>query len=125
MSATTHGAINFSLSDQTGLFQESQSAELNIQAREIVSGGGEITAAAFYRHQGTFSIEGCLKTDESPTWDMATSLTLANNPTLESLATGTTSIKYIITSVSQPLGAEAEERRSISGNVYPFLPVAN
>ena len=122
MSATTHGAINFSMSAQTGIYIESQSEEINCQVREIVIAGGEVGAAAFFKHMGTWSMEGAYKTDESPTWDIATSITLTNSVSLEDLVPGYTSgAKFPITSISAPLGIEAEERRDLSGNVYPFL----
>lgn len=126
MSATTHGAINFSLSDETGLYTETISEDMSVQVREIPSGGGEIIAAAFYRNQGTFSMEGALKTSGSPTWTLAVALTLANSVSLESDVTGYVSgAKFIITNQSASLGAEAEERRTVSGNIYPFLAAAN
>lgn len=126
MSATTHGSINFSLSDETGIYTESVSEELSVQVREIPSGGGETVAAAFYGNRGTFSMEGALNTGASPSWDLATALTLANTVTLSGLASGYSSgAKYMILNVSANLGAESEERRTVSGNLYPFLAAAS
>jgi len=126
MSATTHGDINFSLSDETGLYTETVNEDISCQVREIPSGGGETVAAAFYKNQGTFSMEGAINTGDSPTWTLAVALTLANTLTLSSLATGYSSgAKYMITNVSGSQGAEAEERRTVSGNLYPFLAAAN
>lgn len=125
MSATTHGDINFSLSDETGLYTESISEDMTVQVKEIASGGGETIAAAFYKNQGTFSMEGALKTTGSPTWTLAVALTLANSVALEGNVTGYTSgAKFMILSNGVSLGAEAEERRTISGNIYPFLAAA-
>ena len=70
MSATTHGDINFSLSDETGLYTETISEDMTVSEKEIASGGGETIAAAFYGHKGTFSMEGALKTSGSPTWTL-------------------------------------------------------
>jgi len=126
MSATTYGAINFSLSNETGLYTETVSQDIGNQVREIPSAGGEIVAAAFYRNQGTFSVDGALKTDETPSWELSVALVLANEATLTDFVPGYVSgSKYVITSVSVPLGAEAEERRTISGNIYPFLEAVN
>lgn len=126
MSATTYGSINFSVSDETALYTETVSEEMTSQFREIVSGGGEIVAGANFRHQGTFSMEGALKTSGSPSWDLGTALTLANTVDLSTLVSGYTSgAKFIILSNSASQGAEAEERRTISGNVYPFLAAVN
>ena len=125
MSATTHGDINFSLSDETGLYTESISEDMTVQVKEIASGGGETIAAAFYKNQGTFSMEGALKTTGSPTWNLAVALTLANSVALEGYVSGYTSgAKFMILSNGVSLGAEAEERRTISGNIYPFLAAA-
>lgn len=123
MSATTHGSINFSLTDETGLYTESINQELSIQVREIPSGGGETIAAAFYKHGGTFSMEGALKTSGSPSWLLASSLTLANVTSItSSVVSGYSSgAKFKILSYGVNLGAETEERRTISGNIYPFL----
>lgn len=122
MSATTNGNINFSIDDETGLYTETISEDITCQVREIASGGGEIIAGAFYRHTGTFSIEGAYKTGASPSWDIATALTIANTLDLPSLVTGYTSgAKYKILSNAGTQGAEAEERRTISGNIYPFM----
>jgi hypothetical protein len=121
MSATTNGDINFSLTDETALYTESVSQEINCKTLEIPSGGGEIVAAAFYGHTGTFSLQGALKTTGSPAWDIASAFTLTNSVDLEDLCDGTPTAQYIITSVSAPLGAEAAEQRNISGNIYPFL----
>jgi hypothetical protein len=127
MSATTHGDINFSLSDETGLYTETISQDMTVKEKEIASGGGETIAAAFYGHKGTFSMEGALKTSGgSPTWTLAAAITIANSVYLENDVTGYTSgAKFIITSQGVSLGAEAEERRTISGNIYPFLAAAN
>jgi len=126
MSATTHGTINFSLTDETGLYTESVNEDISCQVREIPSGGGEIIAAAFFRHSGTFSMEGAFKTGSSPSWDLATALTLTNALDLSSLVTGYSSgAKYMILSNAGTQGAEAEERRTVSGNIYPFLAAAS
>lgn len=125
MSAQSYGAINFSLSDETGLYQESHSEDITCQERQIPSGGGETIAGAFYRHEGTFSIEGALKTTDSPSWDLSGALTVANSLSLEDLVPGYVSgAKFIITGASGTLGAEAEERRTISGVIRPFLAAA-
>lgn len=122
MSATTYGAINFSLSDEVGLYTETVTQDVSNQVREIPSAGGEIVAGAFYGNKGTFSMDGALKTTDSPTWDLAVAVTVANATALADLIPGYTSgAKYIITSANVALGAEAEERRTISGNIYPFL----
>ena len=122
MSATTYGEINFSLSDETGLYTETVSQDISNQVREIPSAGGEILAGAFYGNKGTFSMDGALKTGDAPTWDMAVAVTLANATDLADLVPGYTSgAKYIITSGNVSLGAEAEERRTISGGIYPFM----
>jgi len=126
MSATTFGDINFSLSDETGLYSESHTEDITAQIREIVGAGGEVLAGAVFKHTGTFSIEGAYKTTGSPTWDLATAMTLTNSVSLEDLVSGYTSgAKFILLNVSAPLGVEAEERRNLSGNIYPFLPAAN
>ena len=126
MSATTYGDITFSLSDETGLYTETVSEDMSCQEREIASGGGEVIAGAFFKHTGTFSMEGALKTTDSPTWTLATALTLGNSVDLASEVTGYTSgAKFVISSNSASLGAEAEERRTVSGKIYPFLAAAN
>ena len=122
MSATTYGAINFSLSNETGLYTETVTQDISNQVREIPSAGGEILAGAFYGNKGTFSMDGALKTDDSPTWNLAVAVTLSNEADLSSLVPGYTSgATYVITSANVSLGAESEERRSIGGNIYPFL----
>ena len=121
MSATTYGDINFSLSDETGLYTESVTEEMGAQERQIPSGGGEVVAAAFFKHEGTFSLDGAIKTTEAPTWDLGGPLTIANSVGLENLAPGATAAKFIITGVSSTLGAETEERRNVSGVIRPFL----
>ena len=126
MSATTYGAINFSLTDETGLYTETVSEDMGCQEREIVSGGGEITAGAFFKHTGTFSMEGALKTTDSPTWTLSTALTLGNTVDLAADVPGYSSgAKFVISSSGASLGAEAEERRTISGKILPFLAAAN
>lgn len=126
MSATTFGSINFSLSDETGLYSESHSEDMTAQVREIVGSGGEIVAGAVFKHMGTFSIEGAYKTGDSPTWDLATTMTLTNTVGLEGLVDGYSSgAKFVLLNVSAPLGVEVEERRNLSGNIYPFLSAAN
>jgi len=126
MSATTHGTISFSVTDETGLYTESVNEDISCQVREIPSGGGEIIAAAFFRHSGTFSMEGAFKTGSSPSWDLATALTLTNALALSDLVTGYTSgAKYMILSNAATRGAEAEQRRTVSGNLYPFLAAAS
>ena len=122
MSATTYGAINFSLSNETGLYTETVSQDISNQVREIPSAGGEIVAGAFYGNKGTFSMDGALKTSESPTWSLAAAVTLVNESDLSGIVPGYTSgATYVITGASVALGAEMEERRTISGNIYPFL----
>ena len=122
MAATTNGDINFSISDETGLYTETVSEDITCQVREIVSGGGEITAGAFYRHAGTFSMEGAYKTTGSPSWDLGTALVLANSLDLSSLVSGyTEGAQFKILSNAGSQGAESEERRTVSGNIYPFL----
>jgi hypothetical protein len=122
MSAQAYGSINFSLDDETGLYQESLTKDISCQEREVVGGGGEVLAGAFYKHTGTFSIDGALKTGTSPSWDLSGALTIANSMAIEDLVPGYTSgAKFIITSVSGSLGAEAEERRTIAGVIKPFL----
>lgn len=122
MAATVHGSINFSLSDETGLYVESVEAEVNSQFREIVSAGGEITAGANFRHAGTFSMEGAFKTTGSPDWDLGSALTITNTFDITSWVDGYTSgAKFITLGVGNTKGAESEERRTISGNFYPFL----
>lgn len=122
MSATTNGAINFSLDDETALYSESVSQDITCKVLEIPSAGAEIIAGAFYGHTGTFSIQGALKTSGTPAWDIASTFTLINTVALEGLVDGYTSgAKYKITSAGCTLGAEAAEQRTISGNIYPFL----
>lgn len=126
MSATTHGNFNFSLSNETGLYTESVSEEITTKAREIASGGGEVSIAAFYGSTGTFSIEGTWNNSTATTWNLGVALTLANTTGLEDGVNGYSSgAKYIVLTASSSLGAEAEERRTISGNIYPFLAAAN
>ena len=126
MSATTYGDINFSLSDEVGLYTETVTQDISNQVREIPSAGGEIFAGAFYGNKGTFSMDGALKTSGSPSWNLAVAVTVANATDLADLIPGYTSgAKYIITSANVALGAEAEERRTINGNVYPFLEAVN
>lgn len=120
MSATTYGSINFSLSEETGLYTETVTQDMSSQVREIPSAGGEILAGAFYGHKGTFSIEGALKTGESPTWTLGAALVLANEASFD-VPGYTSGATYVITSENVSLGAEAEERRTISGNIYPFI----
>lgn len=122
MSATVYGDINFSLSDETGFYSESVNADITVKAKEVVGGGGEITAGSFYGATGTFSLEGALKTTGSPAWDLGIALTIANSIDIVSLVDGYSSgVKYITLSAAGSLGAESEERRTISGNIYPFL----
>ena len=122
MSATTHGAINFSLDDETGLYTESVSFDMSNKVLEIPSAGAEIVAGAFYGHTGTFSLNGALKTSGSPSWDLGSTLTVANTVAIEEYVPGYTSgVKYKITSAGVTLGAEAAEGRTVSGNIYPFL----
>ena len=122
MSAQAYGAINFSLDDETGLYTESITEDISCQEREVVGGGGEVLAGAFYKHTGTFSMDGALKTGTSPSWDLSGALTIANSVALEDLVPGYSSgAKFIITGANASLGAEAEERRTISGVIKPFL----
>lgn len=120
MSATTYGDINFSLSEETGLYTETVTQDMSNQVREIPSAGGEILAGAFYGNKGTFSMEGALKTGASPTWELGVALILANVAefTVPGYTSGAT---YVVTSANVSLGAESEERRTIGGNIYPFL----
>ena len=100
---------------------------MSCQEREIASGGGEIIAGAFYRHTGTFSMEGALKTSDLPvTWTLSAALILANSVDLSADVEGYTSgATFVLSNSGATLGAEAEERRTISGKVYPFLAAAN
>lgn len=91
-----------------------------------MSGGGEVIPFVNFKHVGTWTISGALKTDESPTWDLGTAVTLANAVTLTDFIPGYTSGgQYPITGVDLGLSAEQEERRDLSGAVYPFSAAAS
>ena len=123
MSATTYGDINFSLSEEDGLYTETVTQDISNQVREIPGAGGEILAGAFYGHKGTFSIDGALKTGGA-SWTLSTAILLANAIDLNDYVTGSSGSQFVITGASISLGAESEERRTISGNIYPFLEAA-
>lgn len=122
MAATTIGTINFGLSAETGLFAESISFDTSVQERYIADGDGDHVAGALYGHSATFSIEGAFSTSGSPTWTLGSQLTIANAPAWASYFTGYSSGgRVILTTASEALGNESEERRTLGGVFKPFM----
>lgn len=126
MPAQTYGAINFGLSDETGFFINTATFEFSSQEVWTSNAGGDDVAGAVFKQEGTFTLEGALKTSDSPTWTLGTALTIASLPDLTDWIPGYTSgAKVIITSATVSLESEQLEGRTISGVVKPFMAALN
>ena len=126
MPAQTYGAINFGAQSETGFFLDSASFDFTSQEVWQSDAGGDDVAGAVFKQEGTFTLEGALKTDDSPTWTLGTALTIANLPDLTDWIPGYTSgALSIITGATVNLESEALEMRTISGVIKPFMGAAN
>lgn len=126
MPAQTYGAINFGTTDETGFFIDTTTFDFTSQEVWQSDAGGDDVAGAVFKQEGTFSLEGALKTDDSPTWTLGTALTIASLPDLAEFIPGyTTGAISIITGANVSLESEALEMRTISGVIKPFMGAAN
>lgn len=128
MPADTYGAVNFGLSTEEGFYIESASFDFSAQELWHANTSGDDVVGAVFKHEGTFSLEGPYKTDDTESWVLGTVLTVANlaDADLVALIPGyTTGASYIITGANINLGNEQLEGRTISGVIKPFLAAKN
>ena len=128
MPAETYGAINFGLTDETGFYIDSASFDWSAQEVWTSDAGGDDVAGAVFKQEGTFTLEGVLKTDDSPTWTLGINLTIASlsDEMIASMIPGYTSgALTIVTAASFSLENEQLEGRTISGVIKPFMSALN
>lgn len=121
MAATVLGAISFGLSAETGLFAESITFDFTAQEKWIADGDGDDVAGAVFKPEMSFTIEGALNTGGAPTWTLGSALAIANAPTYTSYISTGGSGTVVLLGVSEGLGNESEERRTLTGKYKPFV----
>jgi hypothetical protein len=122
MAATTFGSITFGIDDETGFYIESATFDYSVSEKYIADGDGDDVAGAVFKPQMTFSLDGAFKTTGSPSWDLGTTITIANIPDHTAfIASYSSGGKYIINSANVARGNESESRRTIGGVFKPFM----
>lgn len=131
MPADTYGAVRFGLTDETGFYIDSVSIDFSAQEVWTSDAQGDDVAGAVFKHEGTFSLEGAVKTEGDPTWTLGTALVIASfvearlEEFLPGYAAATDTALNIITGANISLASEQLEMTTISGVIKPYMGAKN